>query len=263
MLCKVFLDPFDRISIMSPSYTMYALMGMVREATIEFVKTDNYHRIDVDFLIDRVRGSKMIFLCSPNNPTGTTIQSEHLVAILHEVEGMVVVDEAYAEFSSTSVVDLVLEHPNLIVTRSMSKFFSLAGLRIGYCIARDVIVESLEKIRQPFSISSVAEAAAIAALNEVVYYEKTRGQILVERQYLFDQLSTIDGITPYPSEANFLLVRIDPPVPDLVERLTGIGVLIRNLQGLSGLEDSHVRITVGTRKQNGILLDALKKALSR
>jgi histidinol-phosphate aminotransferase len=263
MLCKVFLDPFDRISIMSPSYTMYALMGMVREATIEFVRTGNDHRIDVDFLIDRARGSKIVFLCSPNNPTGTTIASENLEAILDGIEGLVVMDEAYAEFSRTSVVDMVPKHPNLIVTRSMSKFFSLAGLRVGYCIARDDIVESLGKIRQPFSISSIAEAAAIAALNEAEYFEEKRELVLTEREYLFDGLSAIDGIKPLPSEANFILVEVEPPVPDMVDRLTEVGVLIRNLEGLSGLEGAHVRITVGTRRQNDILLDALKTVFSR
>ena len=263
MLCKVFLDPFDRITIMSPSYTMYALMGMIREATIEFVQTgDHGYRVDADFLMKRAEDSKMVFLCSPNNPTGMVIEDDQLEGILDVARGLVVLDEAYAEFSGTSAAGLVSDHPNLIVTRSMSKFFSMAGLRIGYCIASPQTVENLEKIRQPFSISSIAEAASVAALNEIPYYEERRERILCQRKILFDRLSRIDGLVPYPSEANFIMVKVDPPVDKLIDSLTSKGILVRDLGGLSGLKGSHIRVTVGTEEENAALVKGLKTVLS-
>jgi len=263
MVCKVFIDPFDRISIISPSYTMYALMGMIRESTIEFVETrENGYRIDVDFLMKRARDSKMIFLCSPNNPTGMVLGDGQLEEILADAEGMVLLDEAYAEFAGISAIDLVADHPNLVVTRSMSKFFSLAGLRVGYCIAGADIVENLEKVRQPFSISSIGEAAATAALREVPYYEKMREVLLSEREHLVEKISRIPGLYPYPSRANFLMVRVDPGLSDIVESLMSMGVLVRDIGGLSGLDGPHIRITVGTPGENEILLSSLEKVTS-
>jgi histidinol-phosphate aminotransferase len=263
MVCKVFIDPFDRISIMSPSYTMYALMGMIRESTIEFVETrENGYRINVDFLMKRARDSKMIFLCSPNNPTGMVLGEGQLEEILGKAGGMVLLDEAYAEFAGTSAINLVADHQNLVVTRSMSKFFSLAGLRVGYCIAGSDIVESLEKVRQPFSISTIGEAAATAALREVPYYEKNGKRLLSERERLLEKISEMPGLDPYPSRANFLMVRVDPGLGDIVESLMSMGVLVRDLSGLSGLEGPHIRITVGTPGENKILLSSLKDAIS-
>ncbi len=262
MICKVFLEPFDRIAMISPSYTMYALMGMLRDATVEFVQTkEGGYRVDADFLLKRAGDAKIIFLCSPNNPTGIAIRRDQLRRIVEEAEGIVVLDEAYVDFSDGSATDMVRKHPNLVVTRSMSKFFSLAGLRIGYAIADAEMVENLEKARLPFGISSVAEAAAIASLTCLPYYEGIRSSILEERKRVLGKLMAMKGVHPFPSKANFLMVQIEPPMPELVDKLSRMGILVRDLKGLPGLSGDFLRITIGTQEENDVLLEALKSLL--
>lgn len=262
MVCKVFLEPFDRIVMTAPSYTMYALLGMLREATIEFVGTAGHgFALDGEFLLERAANSKIIFLCSPNNPTGSTVDRKELELILKGTEGIVVVDEAYAEFSGSSAAEIVDRYPNLIIARSMSKYFSLAGLRLGYALADEDIVSSLEKTRLPFSISSIAEAAAVEALDSLDYYDRIRGEILKQRKGLFRGISGLEGLEPYPSSANFLMVKVNPPIRGLVDSLASTGHIVRDLQGLPGLEGQFIRITVGTQDENESMLRALESAI--
>ena len=262
MVCKVFLEPFDKIVAVSPSYSMYAFMGMLRDAAITFVQTKHQgFQVDADSLLAGGEDAKIIFLCSPNNPTGMTIKRDELEKIVDGAKGIVVIDEAYTEFSQSSSLDMVSDHPNLIVTRSMSKFFSMAGLRIGYAIAEKSISYNLEKVRTPFSITSISEVAAIAAISCLDYYSRVRDIILNERRRVFKELSRIDGVKPHPSAANFIMVGLEPPVPDLVDRLCQKGVLVRDLKGVDGLDGDYIRLTIGTRKDNEVLIESLKKIL--
>jgi len=173
-VCVAVLDAMDEVTIPIPSYTMYSFLSMLRDARINFVEYP-YYRIDPS-LIDKARKSKLIFLCSPNNPTGNII--DHLEFILSNFKGFVVLDEAYAEFASRNALNLIDEFENLIIVRTFSKFFGLAGLRIGYAVSKNgEIIEALEKIRLPFCINRIAVKAAIAALEHIDYYQKIRVRI--------------------------------------------------------------------------------------
>ncbi len=254
-ITEAVVDTMDPVVIPVPGYTLYGILAMLRDAIIHFEEIPGYD-IQAEQILKKQ--SKLLFLCSPNNPTGNTIQKREIVKILKNYSGFVVMDEAYAEFADSSVVKLVDEFSNLIVVRSFSKFFGLAGLRIGYLVANTELVEGIEKIRYPFSISCVARNTAIAALDSLDYYLELKKQIIRERENLIKKLSKLPSLQVYPSEANFILVRVLSD-KDVAAELEDQKIIVRNITGLMGLDGYHVRITVGTEEENGRLIEALEK----
>ncbi len=262
IVCKVFVEPFDRIIIPVPSYSLYILMSMLREAQIFFASTeDREYSVRSGDLISGGERSKITFLCSPNNPTGRAIERHELIEIVENSDGIVFLDEAYAEFSGCSALDILDQHPNLIIARSMSKSFGLAGLRVGYAVGHESLISKMRKSRNPFSVSKLSASAAISALSCSPYYSMIWERIRKNRLEVFSEVSRMEGLFPLPSEANFLMIRVDPRIPNLVNELANRGVLVRDLQGVQGLEGQFIRVTIGTPDQNGILLEALNEAL--
>ncbi len=264
LICTLFLEPLDRVVVPLPTYTMYAFLSMLRDASIAFVEPEKGALYpEPEEIISAASKAKLVFLCSPNNPTGAAMSEEEIVCIAEGTEATVVVDEAYFEFCGRSVADRVREYENLVVVRSFSKFFGLAGLRVGYALACEKIAELLERIRNPFCISRVAERAAIAALEELEYFKGVRDKILKERERLLAELRKIPGLKPFPSEANFLLVKLlSIPAAELMDRLYRAGIIVRNVTGLPGLRGEYVRITVGTPEENKRLISALREILA-
>ncbi len=262
-LCTLFLEPLDRVVIPLPTYTMYAFLAMLRDASIAFVEPHGRELYpSLDEILSAAEDAKLIFLCSPNNPTGAAMVKGDIMRIVAGTEATVVVDEAYFEFCGRSVADKVREYENLVVVRSFSKFFGLAGLRVGYALASEKIAELLEKIRNPFCISRIAEKAAVKAIEEVEYFNRAKDRIIQERERLFNELQKIRGLKPYPSEANFLLVKLlGIPAGELMEKLYRRGIIVRNVSGLPGLKGDHVRITVGTPEENRRLISALREIM--
>ncbi|HDD36764.1 MAG TPA: histidinol-phosphate transaminase [Archaeoglobus veneficus] len=249
-ICVALLDAFDKVVIPIPSFTLYAIFGMLRDASIEYVEFPDYK-----IKAEEIPEFKLLFLCSPNNPTGNVVDRKEIEKVL-EKGNYVVVDEAYVEYCNESVVDLVNEFDNLVVVRSFSKFFGLAGLRIGYAIANEQIVEGLEKIRLPFCISKVANDVAIAALKSVDYYSKLRDKIIRERERLIKEINKISFLKAHSSDANFVLVKVEGEI-NLAKELLKRGIIVRDVTGLMGLKGEYVRITVGCKEENDILIEAL------
>ena len=258
------LEPFDVVVIPVPTYTMYAFYAMMHDASLKFVRSAEERNFvpSTDDIIDSGRNAKIIFLCSPNNPTGAVINPAEIEKIVECTNAIVVVDEAYAEFSGKSVVNLSVEHDNLIVVRSFSKFFALAGLRIGYAVASQQIVSLLEKIREPFAVSSIAVKAAIQAIKNVEYFRRIKDKIVRDREYLYESLKKIEGMKPFPSSANFILAKFEIPDDKLTESLYRKGIIARSITGLLGLNGNFIRITVGRRGENKKLVAALKEIFS-
>ncbi|MHC1635529.1 MAG: histidinol-phosphate transaminase [Candidatus Methanospirareceae archaeon] len=262
-ICNAFLEPFDKVVIPIPTYTLYAFYSMMRDAKLEFIETEEKEFIvSSDEVLTASKDAKLVFLCSPNNPTGAVIDKEEMMKIVENTKALVIVDEAYVEFYGKSIVKEAVNYENLIVLRSFSKFFALAGLRIGYAITNPQIASYLEKIRQPFSISNIAERAAIEALKEREYFAKICNLIIKDREYLFDALREIDGLKPFPSKANFILVKLlDISSSELMEELFKEGIIIRDVTNLLGLNGDYVRITVGRSDENRKFISILKKIL--
>ncbi|ADB57716.1 histidinol-phosphate transaminase [Archaeoglobus profundus] len=259
-ICNALLDTLDKVTIPMPSYTMYAMYSIVRDASINY-RIYPYYKIDIEDFIESVRNSKLVFLCSPNNPTGNAIPIKRIKEIVESVRGYVALDEAYVEFSDASAIKLTDTYENLIVMRTFSKFFGLAGLRIGYGICKDErVVSALEKIRLPFCINYIGAIAGVEAIKCLDYYKKIRDIIVKERERVYRELSKFEEIEVFPSKANFLLVKSENL--RLAEKLEKRKILVRDVTGLMGLSGEHVRITIGKPEENNALLNALEEILS-
>jgi histidinol-phosphate aminotransferase len=207
--------------------------------------------------------TKAIFLCSPNNPTGNSWNGDELRAVL--AAGIpTIVDQAYLECGyAESFASLVESHPNLVVTRTMSKGFGLAALRIGYAIADPWLVDVILRVRIPFSLSLMAIWAGVAAVNEPDELERHRQYISGERERLYRELLEMPGVRPFPSDGNFILVDISATgrtAAEVVEATHQQGILIRAMSA-HRLQGSHVRVTIGTTEQNDRFLIVFAQAL--
>jgi len=251
-ICNALVEELDRVVIPMPSYTLYSIYAMLRNASISFPVFDRY---EVDAEVVAREKPKLVFLCSPNNPTGNSLSREVIEKVAESAD-YVVLDEAYVEFSGDSKIKMVEEFENLIVLRSFSKFFALAGMRVGYAVCSAEIAEAIEKVRLPFSISHPAVETAIAALRSLDYYEKIRRKIVTERERLIERLKKIDWLEVYPSEANFVLVKANKD--GVAEKLAEKGFIVRDAS-VMGLEGGYIRITVGKAEDNDRLIEALKE----
>ncbi len=259
LLMRLFVEPGNVVVESPPTFGMYAFnTGVVAGKSVAVPRGTDF-RVDVDAVGAAVREhrAKLLFLPSPNNPDGSVLPREDLLALL-ELPAIVVIDEAYAEFSGESVVDLVGQAPNLVVLRTFSKWAGLAGLRIGYGLIPEAIIAHLWKIKPAYNINMAGQAAAIAALEDVDYLMDKVAIIVAERDRVYAALQHIDGLHPYPSRANFILVRVrDGNAKALKLDLEQRGILVRYFNK-PGLRDC-IRISMGKPEQNDLLLDALRE----
>jgi len=232
----------DHIVVSSPTFGMYSFFATVEGLNVVDVPLgENFELGDVEAYAD---GARAVFVCSPNNPTGNSQPRDRIIEVL-ETGAPVVLDEAYVEFARRSNVDLVRDYDNLIVLRTFSKAFGLAGARLGYAVAGEETMEHLKKLRPPFSVNSFSLRMADFILDHLDYVRKVVRYIVMERERVHRALKE----HAYPSEANFLLVRLDAH-DFLMER----GIAVRKL---SGRLDGHIRVTIGRKEENDALIRAL------
>ncbi len=198
---------------------------------------------------------KLIFLSSPNNPTGNCFSTDRILKIIGASRGIVIVDEAYQPFSSeTGMLPLLKDYRNLVIMRTLSKI-GLAALRLGFMLADPEIVREVNKVRLPFNLNSFSQAVAAAALKKKKEFRTSIKTIVAQRQRLLEEMVKIEGVTPFPSEANFILFRVEDP--DYVyTSLLKKGILVRNIKDVV---PGCLRVTVGNPKENTAFLKALKE----
>lgn len=215
-------------------------------------------------MLIRAERPAVVFVCSPNNPTGTVEARATLEALLGAVidhgHGLLVVDEAYGEFADFSALELVTDNVPLVVSRTYSKVWSLAALRLGFCVAPPAVVEELEKVVLPYHLSTATQTAGVAALAFRDEMDARVHTLVSERHRLAESLARLPGLTVYPSGANFVLVRPDGDGHALWQRLVDHGVLVRDFSRWPRLDDC-LRITVGTPEENDRCLAALRETL--
>ncbi|WP_455277932.1 histidinol-phosphate transaminase [[Eubacterium] cellulosolvens] len=264
LACKIILNPLDKVIMPVPTYTLYILESMIWETGITYVETEKSgFIIKAENMKPYLDNAKLVFLGSPNNPTGLSIDKKELEKMLDTEKVTFIVDEAYSEFSNKTNAELIKKYDNLIVMRSMSKYFCLAGLRIGYSLSNPKIAESLEKVRLPFTINSIASRAAILALKNLQHFHRMGKELLLERDRLSVELKKI-GLTSHPSDANFLMVKLSEGMDSnkFSEMLAKRGVIVRSLKRLLGLSNGeYFRITIGTKKENEKFIETCKKIL--
>ena len=264
LLGQLFLDPGDECLYAYPSFPVYRKSTRVMGATpVECPLQDD--RIRVDDLLARVTPrTKLVFLCNPNNPTGHLIPGEEVLSFLQRLPDHVfpVIDEAYAEFVTDprfqDGVDLFRKGHPLAAVRTFSKIYGIAGLRVGYAVVPEELNAAADNIRNSFNISVLAQAAALAALEDEEHVTRTVASTLSGRDQLFKGLQKM-GLDPIPSEANFVCVGVNRSAEEVFRQLLTHGLIIRPLTAFS--MPRHIRITVGTPEENHAVLKALAEVL--
>jgi histidinol-phosphate aminotransferase len=202
----------------------------------------------------------VVFLCSPNNPTGTVEPTATVDALVKAADGLIIVDEAYGEFADRSAMELVADDHPLVVVRTYSKVWSMAALRLGFCVAPPWVVEELTKVVLPYHLAAPTQLAGVLALEYGTEMDERVALLVRERERLQAALGAVDGVTALPSGANFVLVRVDGDGGALWQRLVDHGVLVRDFSRWPRLHDC-LRVTVGTPQENEAFLAALRAAL--
>ncbi|WP_185869789.1 histidinol-phosphate transaminase [Blattabacterium cuenoti] len=263
LIYRIFSRPeIDNTIIFPPTYGMYEISGKIHGANVIKINlTEENYQLNFDEIKKVINNnSKIIFICSPNNPTGNDIKRNNIEKIIKKFTGIVVLDEAYIDFSEKKSFSIEIDKfPNLIVLQTLSKSWGLAGLRIGIAIASADIIHWMNKIKHPYNISMVSQKIAIQALENRDLFFYHLKNILSEREYMktcLSQISTIKKV--YPSSANFLLVKINFSSKNLYQYLVEKKVIVRERSKII-LCNNCLRITIGTHEENEYLIEKIKE----
>jgi histidinol-phosphate aminotransferase len=259
LLLRLFVAPGEALLNFPPTFSFYPFLAAIQDAFVVDIERRADHSIDIDRALAMAAGANLIVTTSPNNPSGTLLPREDLLALLATGKP-VIVDEAYTEFSGQSCVELVPRHENLIVLRTLSKWAGLAGLRVGYMVAQPALIDLVLRVKQPYNLNAAAEIATLASLDDLEYIRGRIGAIVRERERLFELLSALPGFEVTPSASNFLLCRLhDVAARDVHRRLLDRGILVRYFD--TPLLENHLRITAGLPEQTDALLAALREII--
>lgn len=291
---RAFVDPGDEVVVATPTFLIYELQARACGASVTTVPLSSF-RYDLRAMRAAISPhTKLVFIANPDNPTGTYVTTRELEALLRDLshETLVFMDEAYYEFVEArdypQTLRYVQEHP-MIVTRSFSKAYGLAGLRIGYGIAQPSLIAAMDAVREPFNVNSLAQVAATAALDDQAFLRRTRALMREGRQYLTKQLDALK-VRYVPSVTNFMLIELGPRAAEIAQRLLSQGVIVREMTppptalpmagsasrraaprsgaavggGVSAWKlDGFIRVTIGTMLENRRFVAALKQCIAR
>jgi histidinol-phosphate aminotransferase len=246
----------------SPSFSTYGFVARLMGADVVEVPAEENlaHKGErFEAAIEKHR-PVLVFLCTPNNPTGIAMSPSEVLAVANSFRGLLVVDEAYWEFSGWSAREILPSHPNVVVLRTFSKAAGLAGLRMGYLIAHPELAQEIQKTQLPYAVNEISRRGALAACN---HYDAIRAralEIIEERERLYKHMEALGGIQPYPSQTNFILFECAAGANPVFDGLVTRGVLVRNLSAHPRL-GRCLRVTVGRREENDEFLEALSGTL--
>lgn len=260
MLALALAGPERAILSLDPGFVMYRMIA--RLAGVRYVgiplRPEDFS-IDLPVVLEAIERERpvIVYLAYPNNPTGNRFDADDMVRIIESAPGLVVVDEAYGPFTDSSFLGLLGDWPNLLVLRTLSKM-GLAGLRLGYLAGPRPWIDAIDKVRLPYNINVLTQASAVFALRHKSLLDEQARAIRAERQRLMSALGAIAGIHAYPSEANFILLRVPEGRANAIfEGLKARGILIKNLHGAHPMLADCLRVTVGRPDENAAFLAAL------
>lgn len=251
-----------RVVVTAPGYSMVTPLAVIGGATVQAVALREDFSLDTDAMLAAVSSPEVAvtIIASPNNPTGNAFARPTLTAVLDSARGLVVIDEAYAQFTATSFVGDLSKYAHLAIVRTFSKGFALAGVRVGWIIGGEPVLDAVRKALPPYNVNVFSQEAALVALQRPELVSGRVEALLAERRRLADAVRAIDGVTTYPSEANFLLLRTRAPAADVFAGLLERGVLVRDVSR-GPLLDNCLRVTVGTHTENNQFLAALRASV--
>jgi len=260
LLVRVFCEPkWDSVVLLEPTYGMYRVASSIQDVQVRSCLLTENFQINVSAVTAAIDATtKVVFCCSPNNPTANLLRSEDIL-VLCQLGIIVVVDEAYIDFAKTESLGIqVLTHPNLVVLRTLSKAWGLAGIRLGYCIADTTIISYLMKVKPPYNINALTSQTTLQALSKGDRVRETIDAIIQEREWLSKELAELLCIMEvFHSDANFILVRCTDAAA-LYSALVEKNIIVRN-RSTEPLLDNCLRITVGTHHENVVLIQAMKE----
>ncbi|WP_348646728.1 histidinol-phosphate transaminase [Flammeovirga sp. SubArs3] len=260
LLFRAFVEPQkENVVILPPTYGMYQVSAALNNVELRKVALTSTLDLDVEGILNAVdNNTKIIFVCSPNNPTGNAVSSDKIIQLLEQFKGIVVVDEAYIDFSSEpSFIGKLEEYENLVVLQTFSKAWGMAGLRLGMMFANKQVVDIFNVIKPPYNINQLTQEKALEALDNVDKVKEMVATLLSERQRLEKELSEISRVKNiFPSDANFILIQVENATDDY-NKLVEQGIIIRNRAKVL-LCDEGLRISIGTPEENNRFLEAFK-----
>lgn len=261
MMARLFLNNSDETIIPVPTFTCYELVTLwagARPRLIPLLKTN--HQLNVERILKTINNkTKIIFICSPNNPTGNLINVQDIKTILNSTNKIVFIDEAYIEFAGPSLVKWIEKYPNLIIGRTFSKIYGLAGYRVGYAFIHKKLSTYYLNSITPFVVSRPAQAAALGALDDTEFVSKTLKMVKEGKEFYYKELTKI-GLKFLPTDANFITINTAPTKAKVIaDKLLNKGIIVRECSAFGYGADKFLRITFGTREQNERVLQALKE----
>ena len=261
LLFRAFCEPkIDNVITLPPTYGMYGVLANINDVENKEVLLTEDFQPQIEEILSYVNdNTKIIFLCSPNNPTGNSFSDISVLTLLQNFNGVVVIDEAYIDFSKKeSWINELETYPNLVITQTLSKAYGLAGIRLGICYASAAIIAVLNKIKPPYNVNELTQKRALERLNEKEKIRLEIESILKQREFLFKVLDNVEFVEKiYPTEANFILIKVDDANKRYGE-LIAKGIVIRN-RTTQPLCYNCLRLTIGTEKENKKLIEALKE----
>ena len=260
LLFRAFCEPkTDNVITLPPTYGMYSVLANINAVENREILLSTDFQPEIDAILEAVdANTKMIFLCSPNNPTGNSFSDESVVTLLQNFKGLVVIDEAYIDFSKKqSWLNELDEYPNLIITQTLSKAYGLAGIRLGICYASAAIISVLNKIKPPYNVNELTQQRALERLADKEKIQLEIDSIVIQRDDLLKVLHEVNFVSKiYPTEANFVLIKVDN-ANKRYDQLIAKGIVIRN-RTTQPLCENTLRLTIGTAEENKKLMEALK-----
>lgn len=262
VLGKTIIEPGDEFIVPLPSYMYYEFTLKIHGAIPVYAKWNvEENKVDIDSVLNAITDkTKIIFLCTPNNPTGGLIDKEDIEKVLRSTDAIVVVDEAYIEFAELDNVDLLDKYDNLLILRTFSKVFGLAGMRIGYALSNEEFIEYMHRIKPVFSLTKSSHAAALATLDDKEYIKKSIEIGIESREYLYENMSKFDKLHVYASKANYLLLDVRKTgmtSKEFSEELLKRGVIVRDCNSFKGLDEYWIRVSVGTLEEDKRFIEIL------
>ena len=260
VILQAFIDPGDTMAMYNPTFSMYKIYGTICGAAIWEYSSDSNFELKLDEFITGLKRErpKLVILCNPNNPTGSCFELEEIEQILKEASGLVIVDEAYYEFSGLTAAGLLSRYDNLIILRTLSKAFGIAGLRVGYMLSCPQVISFIDRVRSPFNVNAFAQAAAIEVLEDKDTMTERVEIIKAEREKLAARLAELKGIQCFESRSNFILLRA-PKSGEILDSLRKAGIYIRNFSD-PALKDC-LRVTIGSPSENDRFYEIVMEVL--
>ena len=272
LFSEVFLKTGDVALIAAPSFGEYTSAVVRSGGKPKLIKSSQDFQVEPNAFTKYMANAKAIFLCNPNNPTSRLISHNALMQIVDKAldENVVVfLDEDFIEFvedeKANSLVGAIVKYPNVFVLRTFTKFYGLTGLRVGYGIAEEETIAVFSRAKMPWNVNSLAQAAAVAALEDEVHSRKTLEVVRKEKGFLTQELARIRGFKVFPADTNFVFIDVRESGLEASEfrtKMIGYGILVRDCSSFTGLDKFYIRVAVKTRKENEKLLDAFRKVFS-